>query len=66
MHRKASIAIFIILGFSVIAQITFAFLFLDHSFESVPLLNTFEFTMGIWAIVNMVILMAGIIVRLAD
>jgi len=66
MYKKASIAVFTILGMSVVAQITFAILFLYNRLGSAPLLITFEFTMGVWAVVNMVILMAGIILSLAD
>jgi len=66
MHFKATIGVFTIMSMSVIAQITFGVLFLYDFLEDAPLLLTFEFTMGIWAIVNMVMLMAGIILRLAD
>jgi len=66
MHYRASIGIFTILSISVIAQTTFAILFLYNFFEKAPLLITFEFTMDIWAVINLVVLMAGIIVRLAD
>jgi hypothetical protein len=66
MHYKASIAVFTILVLSVIAQTTFAILFLDGSIKNAPLVKTFDFMMGIWAVVNMAILFGGIIVRLAD
>jgi len=66
MHFKATVGVFTILSMSVIAQLTFSILFLYDYLEVAPLLITFEFTMGMWAIANMVMLMTGIILRLAD
>jgi len=66
MHFKATVGVFTILSMSVIAQLTFGILFLYDYLEVAPLLITFEFTVGMWTIANMVMLMAGIILRLAD
>ena len=66
MHRRASIGVFTLLGMSVVAQLAFGLLFLYDVLEDPPLLITFEFSMGMWTIANMVVLMAGIILKLAD